>query len=123
MAETRDAEADLAVCIKAESASIRRAELTASQGQGVGTLMPVEDLGRCLNRAEFDRSILAYEALPYWIAETQSLQRRIEQLEAGLTRIAGLEVVVESHADCANIAIHGINIARKALSPKEQPEK
>jgi hypothetical protein len=29
--------------------------------------------------------------------------------------------VVESHADCANIAIHGINIARKALSPKEQP--
>jgi hypothetical protein len=57
------------------------------------------------------------------LAETQSLQRRIEELEEGLTRIAGLEVVVESHADCANIAIHGINIARKSLSPKEQPEK
>jgi hypothetical protein len=45
------------------------------------------------------------------------LCQRVLDAEAALKRIAGLEVVVESHADCANVAIHGINIARKALSP------
>jgi hypothetical protein len=45
------------------------------------------------------------------------LCQRVLAAEAVLKRIAGLEVVVESHADCANVAIHGINIARQALPP------
>jgi hypothetical protein len=41
---------------------------------------------------------------------------RLDAAEAALARIAALDVVVESHADCGNVALHAIEVANKAVA-------
>jgi|AGTN01.3.fsa_nt_gi hypothetical protein len=59
-----------------------------------------------------------------WAKRTADENARMRRVEVAAERIARLTVVVESHADCGNVALHAIKIAREALGqPNEQPSE